>query len=102
MNKINKLSIFIGIFVLFLVGGMFFYYNSKIESNDASIKTVYCHDKNNEFGKKNLKIPCLNDDDCSYSRMIEFCQPVELAIADCGTKNFCGKDRFCKHDCDVF
>jgi hypothetical protein len=108
----NKKLIFgiIVIIVLLIIGIILFASNmpSFGPTGRISIKTMACDDHpNNASGKHGIPIPCSVDSDCDLSdenviaSMKEFCSPAEVGFYECGFKDFCGDDGYCKHDCSL-
>ena len=48
-----------------------------------------------------IPIPCTNDSDCNQFNAEKFCKPWKVNVYECGFRDFCGEDRFCKHDCSL-
>jgi len=101
----NKKLIFgiIAIIVFLIIGAVLLF----ISSTKTSVRTMACYDPDNISGKDGLPIPCSKDSDCDLSdknviaRMKEFCSPAEVGFYECGFKDFCGDDGYCKHDCSL-
>ncbi|MFA6160431.1 MAG: hypothetical protein WC678_05100 [Parcubacteria group bacterium] len=101
MKKVISSGMLI-LFLLFLMGCG----QKQSQVSDDNIINTTCYEyPNNTSGKNGIPITCKKDNDCDLSdknvmaRMKEFCSPAEVGIVDCGFRDFCGKDGFCKHDC---
>jgi tryptophan-rich sensory protein len=66
---------------------------------DEGVKLMACHDRDNIHGRDEEFIPCRQDADCTPAKMISFCAPAEVGFFECGDRDFCGADGFCRHDC---
>jgi len=100
----------IAIIALLAVGIILFAYSMPRFSptGKISIKTMACYDyPDNVSGKNDVPIPCSQDSDCDLSdenviaKMKEFCSPAKVGFYECGFKDFCGDDGYCKHDCSL-
>jgi len=99
-----------GLLILIVLGVLiagfllFLFVNHKSED---SIRTLTCYDKKGLSGKAGLPIPCSTDSECdsfnnqSVERMKQFCSPAEVGFYECGFRDFCGEDGYCKHDCGL-
>lgn len=95
------------IVALLIIGAILFIILNSTKSS-GSVKTMACYDyPNNLSGKHGIPIPCSKDSDCDLSdknvitNMKKFCSPAEVGFYDCGFKDFCGDDSYCKHDCSL-
>jgi len=65
----------------------------------GDVKLMTCYDRGDLNGRDEEPIPCRQDEDCTPSQMRAFCAPAEVGFFECGDRDFCGADGFCRHDC---
>ena len=74
----------------------FFLLKNKNTYYSGQSSDITCYKDN----RPDKKIPCSDDNDCSFEKMSSFCNPDTYGLLECPNARYsCGDDGYCKGYC---